>query len=373
MAETGGSDRAMLGLARQLGQAGWEVHVAVPAPAPLGTDFVAAGARLHVVPMHRISTSHNLGTWAAYALAWPLSVARLGRLARRLDVDMVHSNSLHSWYGWAASLLAGKPHVWHAREIVTQSGAALRLERWLARRFARRVFAVSQAVAAQLDPANVQVVHEGPDPGECSPARAGQARARLGLPDDALTVGYVGRVDTWKGVDIFLGSLPSLGARRAGVNAVVAGGAVVGKEGYAASLRQQAHTLGVRWLGPLSGDEAIELTADLDCLVYPSTEPEPWGLAIVEALACGVPVASTDAGGPQEIVQGLPPSSALLVPPGDPAALAKAVAELLPASTSTALRRARPVLRPPDRPDYPALFAQVLRLRWPTRAGGPPR
>lgn len=366
VAELGGSDRALLRLATQLGAAGWAVHIAMPGPSPLGPDLDAVGATVHVVPMRRISTSHSAKAWAAYALAWPGTVARLWRLARRLDVDAVHSNSLHSWYGWAVALLAGKPHLWHAREIVTQSGAALAVERFLARHFARRVFAVSVAVAAQLSPTNVIVVHEEPGPDECSPGRAGRARARYGLADDALLVGYVGRIDTWKGVDVFLASLPLLAtahpgtAGASGITAVVAGGLVAGKETYAAGLEREAADTGAAWLGPLPAEDAGDLIADLDCLVYPSTGPEPWGLVIVEALACGVPVVSTDAGGPREITAGLLATSTVLVPPGDPVALAEAVSRLLPAATSTELRRARPVLRAGAPPPYDQLFSQVL-------------
>lgn len=363
VAEMGGSDQALLRLARQLGAAGWQVHVALPAPSPMAVELAGAGARLHVVPMLRISTSHGALTWLRYALAWPLSVVRLALLARRLKVDGIHSNSLHSWYGWAAAVLVGKPHLWHAREIVTQSAMALRVERFLARRFARRVFAVSEAVAEQLHRGNVVVVHEEPAPGECSPARAGNGRPALGLDDDAVTVGYVGRIDTWKGVDIFLDAVPLLRAERPGAKAVIAGGVVAGKEAYAGELARRAKALGAHWLGPLDGSLALDLIADLDCLVYPSTGPEPWGLAIVEALACGVPAVSTDAGGPKEILRGLPPEAGRLVPPGQPAPLAQAAADLLPPATSAAARRSRAPLRTGLPPDYPALFLSALAGR----------
>ena len=122
----------------------------------------------------------------------------------------------------------------------------------------------------------------------------------------------------------------------------------------------RAHEAGAAWLGPLPAQEAGDLIADLDCLVYPSTGPEPWGLVIVEALACGVPVVSTDAGGPREIMAGLPPGRAQLVAPGAPAALAGAVSRLLPTGTSTELRRARPVLRAVAPPAYDQLFSQAL-------------
>lgn len=362
VAERGGSDQALLRLARQLGAAGWAVHVALPQPSPMAAEFTSAGATLHVVPMRRISTSHGLATWLAYLLAWPRSVARIWRLARGLRADVVHSNSLHSWYGWAAAWLVRKPHIWHAREIVVQSGAALRVERFLARHFARRVLAVSAAVASQLHPGNVVVVHEEADPAEFFPGRAGRAREAFGLPDDALVVGYVGRVDTWKGIGVLLDSVPLLEreGRKELVRVVVAGGTVAGKEAYAESLARRAGELGVYWLGPLPGPAAADLIADLDCLVYPSTEPEPWGLALVEALACGTPAVGTDAGGAREIFAGLPVEAGQLVPPRDPPALAAAMARLLPPATSTYLRRARPVLRAGTPAPYPELFEAVL-------------
>ncbi|HLI23735.1 MAG TPA: glycosyltransferase, partial [Acidimicrobiales bacterium] len=114
VAERGGSDLLLLGMVRQLAADGWECHVAFPSPSPLASEFREAGAHLHVVPMRRITTSGTWRWWVAYALEWPLAVARLAALGRRAGVDVVHSNSLHSWYGWAAALLLRRPHVWHA-------------------------------------------------------------------------------------------------------------------------------------------------------------------------------------------------------------------------------------------------------------------
>jgi glycosyltransferase involved in cell wall biosynthesis len=368
---------ALLRLTSQLSAAGWTVHVALPAASPMAEEFASAGVALHVVPMHRISTSHRASAWLAYAVGWPKSVFELWRLSRRAQADVVHSNSLHSWYGWAAARLAGKPHVWHAREIVVQSRAALGVERFLALHFARQVLAISEAVASQLHRSNVLVVHEEADAAEFHPGRAGRARKVLGLSDEALTVGYVGRIDTWKGIDVLLDSVPLLRAHLAAkaIEIVVAGGAVGDKEAYGERLRSQAEQLGVLWLGPLPGPVAADLIADLDCLVLPSTEPEPWGLVLVEALACGTPVVATDAGGAREILAGLPPEGGRLVPPRDPAGLAAAVAELLPSTTNTELRRARPVLRAGQPAPYAEIFGAVIEGpaagKWVAPGAGP--
>jgi glycosyltransferase involved in cell wall biosynthesis len=375
VAERGGSDRALARMVRSLAHEGWDCHIALPAASPMAEEFAAAGATLHVIPMRRITTSAQPWYWLGYAAGWPVAVARLSRLARRLDAGVIHSNSLHSWYGWAAALVVDRPHVWHAREIVVQSPVALRLERWLGRHFSATVIAVSVAVADQLDPANVVVVYDRADPEEFHPERAGNFRPRIGVPDDAIVVGLAGRVDTWKGIEVLLDAVPELQRRRPGLQVVIAGSLVAGKEAYARALSGRARALeGVHWLGPR--DDVAELIADLDVLVLPSTQPEPFGLSVVEALASGVPVVATGTGGPREILGPDPSPAGRLIPPADPVQLAAAVVELLPSGPSAAAsRRGRPVLAPVTAPgDLPAVFEAVLsrpgaRDRWRPRLG----
>jgi glycosyltransferase involved in cell wall biosynthesis len=250
--------------------------------------------------------------------------------------------------------------VWHAREIVHQSSAALRLERWLARRFATRVIAISEAVAAQLDATNVVVIVDDPDPAEFRPSRAGVFRAKAGISDQTLLVGAVGRIDTWKGFDVLLDAVPAIRTARPGAQVVIAGGTVQGKEAYAARLACRARVLaGVRWLGPRA--DIPDLLADLDVLVLPSTEPEPFGLVVVEALTSGVPVVATDAGGPREILRQAGRAAGQLIAPGDPGALARATVELLPTGpSSTIRRRARPRLRHASPPRFGPVFEEAV-------------
>ena len=345
---------------RSLPPAEFACHVVVPSEPPLRAEFEAAGATVHVVPMRRISTSHGIGSWAGYGAGWPVATTRLTRLARHIGVDIVHSNSLHSWYGWAVAAASRRPHVWSAREIVVQSGAALRVERSLARR-ADLVIAMSRAIAAQLDPRNVAVVHENADPEVFQPSRAGAFRARVGIPDDAPMVAVVGRIDTWKGIDVLLEAWPHAKAARPDLLLVVAGGPVAGKHDYFRALSARAHDLvDVHWLGPR--DDVADLYADADLVVVPSTEPEPYGLVAVEALASGTPIIASDAGGLPEIVESAQPGAGTLVPPGDVDALAAALVAGIDRAgpTSTTIRATRHALREPEPERYAALLRSVV-------------
>jgi glycosyltransferase involved in cell wall biosynthesis len=326
----------------------------------MAPELEAAGATLHVVPMRRITTSGSLWYWLAYVAGWPPAVFRLVRLARRIDAQVIHSNSLHSWYGWAVAAVRRRPHVWHAREIVMQSSAALRFERFACRHFAARVIAVSAAVAAQLDGGNIVVEYDEADPEEFCPERAGAFRDRIGVADDVPLVGAAGRTDTWKGFEVLLDAVPAMQAACPGLEVVIAGAPVLGKEDYAARLAARSAVMpGIHWLGPR--DDIAELIADLDVLVLPSTEPEPFGLVVVEALASGVPVVATAAGGPLEILRECSDRVGRLIPPGDAAALATATVQLLPPGPSGAAeRRRRPVLRTPFAGSMAKVFDELI-------------
>jgi glycosyltransferase involved in cell wall biosynthesis len=285
-------------------------------------------------------------------------VARLARIVRVCEIDVVHSNSLHSWYGWAVAAITGRVHTWHAREIVVQAGTALTVERFLARHCATTVICMSDAIAAQLHPGNLVVVRETADADEYQPARAGRFRDAAGIPDDVPLAGAAGRVDTWKGYDVLLDAFEIAKQVEPRLHLVVAGGPVAGKEWLFDALESRAAAMpDVRWLGPRT--DLADVLADLDEFVLPSTEPEPYGLVAVEALACGVPVIATDAGGPREIAADAVPGSVTLVAPRDPVALAGAIAERFEGFTGsgTAARRRRTPLRTAE----PERFAAVFR------------
>ncbi len=212
---------------------------------------------------------------------------------------------------------------------------------------------MSQAIADQLPDADVVVIHETVDGTEFSPAKAGRFRAAAGIPDDVPLVGAAGRIDTWKGFDVLLDAFPRVRERCPDAHLVIAGGPVEGKETYAAALRVVAATRAdTHWLGPRT--DVPEILADLDVFVMASTEPEPYGLVAVEALASGVPVVMTDAGGPQGDRRARPR-------PGPPGSCPSATPTRSPTASWPRWRTAapaprrpgptRPVLREPESPD----------------------
>ena len=197
---------------------------------------------------------------------------------------------------------------------------------------ASRIFTVSDslrqvALAAGSDPERVQVVPNGVDTHKFHPVDKDQARRQLGLPPDAPVLVSVGTLVERKGFHRVIELLPRLRRAHPGLRYLIVGGA--GPEGdWEARLRQQVRDLGladtVRFLGPLSPEELRVPLSAADLFVL-ATRNEGWANVFLEAMACGLPVVTTDVGGNREVVR----DSTLgrVVPFGDSESLANAVAE----------------------------------------------
>lgn len=214
------------------------------------------------------------------------------------------------------------------------------------------VAAVSHAVARfwslaqpDWDLSSIFVIHNG----VAVPAQAGPRgalREELGLPSEAKVIGTVARMDWEKGHQHLIESIPLILGRLPDVHLVLAGDGP-----YLPELRRLAAVLGlterVHFLG--WREDVATVMRGMDVFVHatlPETMPhhsaggtrwgappspdlagEPFGRAVIEAGAVGVPVVATDAGGHREcVVHG---QTGLLVPVGDPAALAESAVQLL--------------------------------------------
>ncbi|HEY2292273.1 MAG TPA: glycosyltransferase, partial [Thermoanaerobaculia bacterium] len=199
-------------------------------------------------------------------------------------------------------------------------------------RLAGAIVCVSEGVRRQMAEvcrlAPLRVVYDGYDLDRflARPvADAGAVRARCGLAETARVVACVGGIQRRKG-QLDLVEAAALLADFSDLVFVLAGGA--GDAEYLAVLHERIAALGLgdrfRFIG--FEPEIRDLLAISIALVHPSYS-EGLGLAILEAMAVGLPVVATRCGGPEEIVEdGV---SGLLVPPRDPPALAAALRRVL--------------------------------------------
>jgi glycosyltransferase involved in cell wall biosynthesis len=164
-------------------------------------------------------------------------------------------------------------------------------------------------------------------PGLCRERTA--TLARLGFHPQRRLVGLVARLEKWKGVHTFLESALALALERDDVDFVIVGGEHPHDRAYATALQETINNSTVGSRVKLVGHQTnvADWMCACDIVVHASIEPEPFGIVILEALALGRPLIASRSGGPLEILtQGV---DAILVEPGNVAALAGAIRELL--------------------------------------------
>ena len=257
------------------------------------------------------------------------------RATKRLRPDVVHA---HWWFpggviGAVASLFTGTPLLitLHGSDVHIAERPGLRKLARLTLRRAAVIGVVSEALRREVidlldvDPAKVVVLRmpvQMPVPAHTAP------------PADPppLRLVSVGRLAREKGFGVLLDAMRSLD--------VPVELDVFGDGPAAVELRGAAAGLAVRFHGARPRAEIAACLAEAHALVVPSLR-EGLGIVALEALAVGRPVIASGTGGLVEtVVDG---DDGILVPPGDPAALADALRRLpLPAPKASAVPRHRP-------------------------------
>ncbi len=315
----GGIENHVRSLAEGQAERGHDVTVVVTSPT--GRTEVQTLNGVRVIKAARLATVAS----TPLSLALPLQL-------RGVEADIAH---LHFPYpvGEVSQRLLGRARrtvVTYHSDVVRQAGI-LRLYRPLMRailRRADRIIATSPNYAAtsallQENRDRVTVVPLGVDLArflQAYPEEVAALRQQYGTP----LLLSMGRLRYYKGLNVLIEALPSL----PGVTLVVAGSGPMGAEWQA--LAQRLGVGGrVHFIGDTSDADQPALYQAADVYVLPATHrSEAFGIALVEALASGVPAVTTELGTGTSYVNqdGI---TGVIVPPGNPSALANAVTSLL--------------------------------------------
>lgn len=316
----GGVARYVLWLSRGLHERGWQVEVVTGAGSMVLAELQEAGVPVHELPLRKS------------ALAGAVAARDLRRLDRDRRYRLVHAHS--SWAGFLGrAALRGRQRIVYSPHCFSFLGKLPLPTR-----------ALGWAAEQALVPRTARIVGAGPWEIRAGAARlvGGRRRARVvptGVPEPPETEADQRMLSFAAGAPL-VGMVAALRAQKAPLSLVLAAGvlarqgrlrarvAIVGDGPLAETVESEILRLGlegrVRRFSFLGTSEPHMRALDL--LVLPS-EWEAYSIAVLEAFACGVPVLATDVGGTAELLgHG---SAGGLVRPGDPEALADALAGAL--------------------------------------------
>lgn len=333
--QLGGAERSLLDLLEHLDRTRFEPLLLTSPGGPLVERAGGLGIPVHLLGLDGEALALSREAWSRNPLSvlWharglAAAIWQAAALVRAERVDVLHTNTLKAHVlGALVALLARKPIVWHMRDLPSSRGDSRRLLKRLFRLVKPRVLAISQAVAADL-PAEMaaRVVYNGIDLGAFEQRRT---VAPLALPvGDGPVIGVVSHLIPWKGQDVFVRAAARLAEAHPSWRFVVVGDDIFQFRGERTRLEALAAALGIGERIAFLGhrEDVPGVLAQLDLFVLPSLY-EPFGRVLIEAMAAGKPIVASRAGGVPEIV--LDGETGLLVAPGDPQALADAVAGLL--------------------------------------------
>lgn len=301
-ADLGGAELALLRLAPELERHGLDLEFTVPGPGALESELRAGGAAVHRLRVGGLA----LGAWPRALAAWP----RARRRARGADLVLLNGIVTQR----LAPAMTATPIVPYIHELAESQPRAWRTQRfWQATPI---VLCACEAVAQRCralgaPPDRLRTVY--------APVAASEAIPR---PDwaDGPVVGYVGRFEYEKGTLDLVRAVRKLPDARL----VLVGS---GRGAYAEDVLREARALGDRLVELGRVPDARPLLRWFGVLAVPSRR-EAFATVAAEALAAGTPVVATRSGGVEEYV--IPGRNGDLVPPGDPDALAQALASVLP-------------------------------------------
>ncbi len=325
----GGAEVSLLNLASRLSVRGYTPVALLPSRGSLASALSQAGCEVHSGPVYPMMIEQDIVASARNGAQATLNLRALSRLIESLDVDLIHANSYR--IGIPLSVIArrsGTPIIWHIRDIPNSGFKKRLLSRVLG--LADRVIFISYAVRDAVchgQQSHCVVIWNGVDIDAFTAPPSETVRWNWGATAETCVFCVVGQLVPWKGQDNVIRAFAQL-PNDIDARLVIIGGVTAipwqsgGGESYDAVLHRLAEELGVaervRFLG--RREDVAELLSSADVYVHASTQPEPFGRTIVEAMAAQLPVIAPSWGGIPEIVhQG---ATGLLYPPNDVSALA---------------------------------------------------
>jgi glycosyltransferase involved in cell wall biosynthesis len=337
-----GSSKVLLSLVMQMKMKSKEYDPIVcmpPEEGPLKDVFIFEGIPIIEMPVVKLTRSmlksfKFLGLLKQYYKAKRI----FKRDTRGMTISCIQSNTVATLFGALYCLFHKPKHIFHVHEIMDRPKIARFFFKTLLRFFSDRVVYNSEAtkefyngIAPSLRKKSV-VILNGVDRSdeEISASEINQIRAQLFKAEDSnFLIGLVGRINRLKGHSLLLSAFEEVSEKFPNTKLCFVGSTPPEQEFYLANLQSEVKSSKVadKVCFVDFQKDVFSILESLDLVIVPSTEPESFGLIVVEAMLAKKAVIGSDIGGISTIIES--DETGLLFEPNNKNELAAAISQMI--------------------------------------------
>lgn len=344
-AAMGGVQFSTLYVAQQLDPANWKPIVVCSEEGDFTSCCRRAGLETHVLEQPKLrSTSFRIAkdirlpnplAWLWDAATVLVASRRLARFLSEIKPQLVVTKGLFPHiYGGLATRQTGIPCVWHVQDFVSERffGLYRRAFALVAALLPKHIIADGGAIKRQLHSLEhrVSVILNGVDTNVFQPRIDGRGvRRELGIPEDAVVIGHVGRMTPWKGQHYLLEAFARIANEVSNAYVVFIGDPVFDTDSYQNKLLELTKKLDLTKRVKFAGyrHDMPEVLASMDLFAFTSVEKDTSPLTLLSAMSAGLPIVAFDIEGVRELVDAK--EQMLRVPVADSKSLADSILRLL--------------------------------------------
>lgn len=311
-AEMYGADKILLELVTGLDKSKFHPIVVLPNDGILKDKLIENGIETYVVHYPILRRKYfNLKGIINYGLSYFGKSNEIVKLLKNKKIDIIHANTTAVLEGIYLKKKLKCKLIWHVHEIILKPAIINKTISYLIGKYADKCVAVSEAVKKHLidskfiDEDKVEVIYNGVDTERFNPSVENEYLYKeWNIPNEAVKVGMIGRVNAWKGQNDFLDAAEGLLKKYSNLYIFIVGSAFAGEEWRVDELKKKiADSQNKdRIIFSEFRTDTPEIHSFFDVLVLPSTNPDPLPTVVLEAMGCGTPVVGYNHGGVTEMV-----------------------------------------------------------------------
>ena len=312
-AEMYGADKVMLDLIRNLDRTRYNSLVILPSEGVLVDALIQEGIAVEVIlyPILRRKFMTAKGIFR-YGFDLIKYSRALTKIARKRKIDLLHVNTSAVLEGCIIRSKLRIPMLWSLHEIILRPKIVFRITSWLIAKYANSAVSDSNAVKAHIESSGyftdhpIKAIYNGVNADMFNPDNdCKYLRKEWNIPQGALVIGMMGRVNSWKGQGDFLQAATILMAKHPSVYTVFIGSAFEGEEWRETELRNAIAASPYQDRIILDGyrTDSKGIYKLYDVFVLPSTNPDPLPTVVLESMATGKPIVGYRHGGVCEMVK----------------------------------------------------------------------